>query len=137
MHLIVRAILQIWPYVNNEPKAHLPARAGHTSGPTWSTRLQTKRGIAASMLSSSGCGAENTPTSRVTWKSLGQTGIYLWAQGVIFCGGFFFSLQKLCLDLQYDASSNLMGNLEADRQSKRVRLSSVMKNGVLLLRSAV
>lgn len=49
----------------------------------------------------------------------------------------FFSLQKLCLDLQYDASSNLMGNLEADRQSKRVRLSSVMKNGVLLLRSAV
>lgn len=50
---------------------------------------------------------------------------------------FFFSLQKLCLDLQCDASPNLMGNLEADRQSKRVRLSSVMKNGVLLLRGAV
>lgn len=54
-----------------------------------------------------------------------------------FVGGFFFHFQKLCLDLQYDASSDLMGNLEADRQSKRVRLSSVMKNGVLLLRGAV
>lgn len=42
MHLIVRAILQIWPYVNNEPKAHLVARAGRILGPTWSTRLQTK-----------------------------------------------------------------------------------------------
>lgn len=47
------------------------------------------------MLSSSGCGAENTPASRATWKSLGQTGIYLWAWGVIFCGGVFFFTPKV------------------------------------------
>lgn len=39
MHLIVRAILQIWPYVNNEPKAHLLVCTGHTLGPTWLTRF--------------------------------------------------------------------------------------------------
>lgn len=98
MHLIVRAILQIWPYVNNEPKAHLPARAGHTSGPTWSTRLQTKRGRlsnhwlhAASVLSSSGCGAENAPTGRAAWKSLGQTGdLFVGVRRDILWRDFFF-----------------------------------------------
>lgn len=49
MHLIVRAILQIWPYVNNEPKAHLLVRTGHTLGPTWSTMLQTKGDIRATI----------------------------------------------------------------------------------------
>jgi len=35
VHLIVHAILQIWPYVNNEPKAHLVGRIQSVTELMW------------------------------------------------------------------------------------------------------